>query len=108
VLKNGKRPHSADEIRAALREWAYAARIQGDDLPEKHKAVIVWLEENTVDMTAFEDDQSGPALARGILEALSRKQDAPLPPRTTPTGAAPQSTSSLGTPPRFGCSEQTH
>jgi integrase len=75
VLKSGKRPHSADEIRAALREWAYAARIQGDDLPEGHKAVIVWLEENTVDMTAFEDDQTGPALARAILEALSRKQD---------------------------------
>jgi integrase len=75
ALKSGKRPHSADEIRAALREWAYAARIQGDDLPEDHKAVIAWLEENTVDMTAFEDDQTGPALARGILEVLSRKQD---------------------------------
>ncbi|MEV3937294.1 integrase [Glycomyces sp. NPDC049804] len=75
VLKKGKQPPKDDEIRAALRKWAYADRIQGDELPEDHKETVAWLEENTVDMAAFDDDQTGPALARGILEALSRKKD---------------------------------
>ncbi|SDD94141.1 tyrosine-type recombinase/integrase [Glycomyces harbinensis] len=75
VLKAGKQRPTDKEIRAALREWAYAARLQGDELPDGHRATIAWLQDNTIDMTAFEDDQTGPALARGVLEALSRKQD---------------------------------
>jgi integrase len=75
VLKPSKRRPTDDEIRAALRQWAYAERLHGDDVPEQHSDAIVWLREHTVDMTAFDDEQTGPLIARGILEALSRKQD---------------------------------
>ncbi|WP_026932260.1 tyrosine-type recombinase/integrase [Glycomyces tenuis] len=75
LLTSTKQRPTDDELRAALRQWAFGERIQGDALPEQHKATIAWLEENTVKLSAFEDEQTGPALARGILERLSRKQN---------------------------------
>jgi integrase len=75
VVKASKGRPTDKQIRAALREWAYAERLHGDDVPDVHAETVAWLRENTVDMTAFDDDQNGPLLARGILEALSRKQD---------------------------------
>ncbi|WP_112134483.1 tyrosine-type recombinase/integrase [Glycomyces dulcitolivorans] len=63
------------EIRAALREWAYGDRLHGDPVPEEHEQTIAWLEENTVEVTAFDDVETGTDLVYELLNHLERKQD---------------------------------
>lgn len=75
LLTSAKQRPTDDEIRAALKQWAFGDRLHGDDPPEEHKATIEWLEENTAELAALEDDEAGPGLVRGLLDHLSRKQD---------------------------------
>lgn len=75
LLESTKQRPSDDEIRSALKQWAFGDRLHGDEVPEEHKPTIAWLEANTVEMAAFEDEQTGPGLTRGLLDRLSRKQD---------------------------------
>lgn len=63
------------EIRAALREWAYGDRLHGDPVPEEHAETIAWLEVNTVEIAAFDDDETGPDLVYKLLNHLALKQD---------------------------------
>ncbi|WP_100448825.1 tyrosine-type recombinase/integrase [Glycomyces xiaoerkulensis] len=75
LLESGKQRPSDSEIRAALKQWAFGDRLHGDQVPEEHAAAIAWLEEHTVEMAAFEDEEDGPGLIRGLLDHLSLRQD---------------------------------
>jgi integrase len=66
---------SREEIRGALREWAYSGRLQkGGDPPERFVPVLRWLERHTSAMSDFSHDKKGPALTRAVLDRLSRKK----------------------------------
>jgi integrase len=58
--------------RAALR-WAYSTRIRDDGKPPVElEKVVRRLDENTVPMVAFNEQGGGAALARGILNRISK------------------------------------
>jgi integrase len=75
LLTEDKTRPADDDLRAALKQWAFGDRLHGDALPEEHSAAIEWLEANTVDLSVLEDDEQGPGLVRAVLDRLSRKQD---------------------------------
>ncbi len=63
-------------MREAMR-WATSVRAQKPDEqpPPTLAATLRWLERNTVAMTAFAEQGEGSALARTVLDRISRKQD---------------------------------
>ena len=78
LLTTEKGAPSQDMRRAALR-WAYAERIRdGGEPPEDLAKALRWLENNTIRLSAFKDRARGAALARSILDRISRtKQGKP-------------------------------
>lgn len=76
MLKTGKGAPTKEQLRAALRGWAYSGRLQkGDEAPESFIPVVRWLERNTIDMSELDPERNGAALARVVLDRLSKKQD---------------------------------
>src|ERR1022692_3280363 len=68
-------PPSRDDLRTALREWTFSDLIRtGKELPPDVAPVISWLEQNTIKLADLSGDQ-GAALARRMLDRISRKQD---------------------------------
>jgi integrase len=64
-----------DDLRRALREWTFSDLIRtGKKPPPDLEPVISWLEQNTVALADLSGDQ-GTALARRMLDRISRKQD---------------------------------
>src|SRR5450759_5209991 len=68
-------PPAPDELRRALREWTFSDLIRtGKEPPPDLSTVVRWLEQNTVRLADLSGDQ-GAALARRMLDRISRKQD---------------------------------
>lgn len=76
LLTSQKGAPSREEIRLALRSWAYSERLQkGGDPPAEIVPALRWLERNTVDMADLSPDRDGATIARAVLDRLSRKKD---------------------------------
>jgi hypothetical protein len=68
-------PLARSELRAALREWTFSSRITaGGQPPADLSPAIGWLERNTIPLASLTGDD-GPALARRVLDRISRRQD---------------------------------
>jgi hypothetical protein len=75
LIRPGEAPPSHDDLRTALREWTFSDLIRtGKEPPANLAPVVHWLEQNTVALTDLSGDQ-GAALARRMLDRISRKQD---------------------------------
>ncbi|WP_433146985.1 tyrosine-type recombinase/integrase [Actinomadura nitritigenes] len=86
LLKSQKGAPSREEIRIALRSWAYSERLQkGGEPPADIVPTLRWLERNTVDMADLSPDHDGATLARAVLDRLSRKKDGTTAAGTTAT-----------------------
>jgi len=69
-------PHSVDEIRRALRTWAFSARLRTKgQAPADLDAALRWLENNTVAMADLAQPGTGAARLRTLLDRISRKKD---------------------------------
>ncbi|TDC96016.1 tyrosine-type recombinase/integrase [Actinomadura sp. 7K507] len=76
LLTSQKGAPSREEIRLALRSWAYSERLQkGGEPPEALLPTLRWLERNTIDMGDLAPDRDGATIARAVLDRLSRKKD---------------------------------
>ncbi len=63
-------------VRAALRDWAFSARVHpGSSPPEEYASVLRWLESNTIELRELADPGSGAVLVRTVLDRISRKLD---------------------------------
>ncbi|WP_433419204.1 tyrosine-type recombinase/integrase [Microtetraspora malaysiensis] len=63
-----------EEIRRALRSWAFSSRTRDRaEPPDDLRSVVQWLERNTVPLTDLSGDR-GPALIRGVLDRISKTQ----------------------------------
>ena len=72
-------PYTRDEIRRALRTWAFSARLRGiSQPPDDITPVIRWLETATLPVTELEKPGTGPVRARALLDRISKKQDGKL------------------------------
>jgi hypothetical protein len=69
-------PHPRDEIRRALRSWAFSARLQGEREPPADLADVVrWLEGATILLEELVRPGSGTLRTRLLLDRISRKKD---------------------------------
>ena len=68
---------SRHDMRAALR-WAYSDRLRQIEPTADVQVATKWLEDNTVAMDDFAEQHDGAALARRILDRISRKMDGAL------------------------------
>jgi hypothetical protein len=70
------RPYVIEEIRRALREWAFSDRIRAvTEPPDDLWEVVHWLETATVPVTDLARRGTGPARCRALLRRISRKRD---------------------------------
>jgi integrase len=76
LISNSPGSLSTADLRAAVR-WAVSEKIRNPaaPVPARLAPAVSWLERNTVPMSAFEESGPGSALARQLLDRLSRKQD---------------------------------
>ena len=89
MLAVDESPYPRDEIRRALRSWAFSARLQGEDEPPADLAAIVrWLEGATIPLDELVRPGSGTLRTRLLLDRISRKKTARSPRRTPPTASA--------------------
>jgi site-specific recombinase XerC len=76
MLAAGEMPYRTDEIRRALRTWAFSDRLRGTaEPPEDLVAVVHWLKTATVPLSELARPKTGAACCRAMLERISRKQD---------------------------------
>ena len=76
MLASDDPPYLRDEIRRALLRWAYSDRLRGTRQPPTDmRSVIRWLETGTRPVADLAAPRTGPALARAILDRISKKQD---------------------------------
>jgi integrase len=76
MLANGTGSWTRDQIRAALRTWAYSSRMRGQDsAPDDLIPLVSWLRTATVPVAELAKPGTGPARARALLERVSQKLD---------------------------------
>jgi site-specific recombinase XerD len=76
MLASDDRPYPAEEIRHALRTWAFSDRLRGVSDPVKDLAAVVgWLQTATLPVADLNRPGIGAARCRAILGRISRKQD---------------------------------
>lgn len=76
MLSGEDSPHAAEEIRRALRTWAFSDRLRGTaEPPDDLAAVICWLQTATLPVTALSRPGTGAARCRALLDRISRRQD---------------------------------
>ncbi len=79
MLATADPPYDRDQIRRALRTWAFSDRLRGTtEPPEDIAPVIAWLERSTVAVAELTQPGAGTARSRAILERISEKQDGTL------------------------------
>src|SRR5215469_7165244 len=76
VLFAAESPYPRAEVRRALANWAYSARLRGEsEPPEDIAPVIKWLETATITVAALGDPETSAIHARAILDRINSKQD---------------------------------
>ena len=76
MLASDDRPYPAEEIRHALRTWAFSDRLRGVSDPVKDLAAVAgWLQTATLPVADLNRPGIGAARCRAILDRISRKQD---------------------------------
>jgi integrase len=80
MLIDGSRPSPPrDEVRRALRTWAFSARLRGQVEPPADFAHIVrWLETATCPVTDLVRPSTGAARTRGVLDRISKTKGGTL------------------------------
>ena len=69
-------PYSVEEIRRALRTWAFSDRLRGvAEPPEDLAALVRWLQTATLAVADFNRPGVGAARCRAILDRIGRKKD---------------------------------
>lgn len=69
-------PFPRAEVRRALVNWAYSARLRGEAAPPEDIApVIKWLETATVTVAELSEPETSGIHARAILDRINSKQD---------------------------------
>ena len=69
-------PHATEEIRRALRTWAFSDRLRGAaEPPDDLTAVICWLQTATLPVADLSRPGTGAARCRAMLDRISRRQD---------------------------------
>jgi integrase len=69
-------PYRAEDIRRALRSWAYSDRLRGATEPPADLAAVVrWLQTATIPVAELTRPGTGTARCRALLDRISRKQD---------------------------------
>jgi hypothetical protein len=87
LLDPGGNPPPVDDVRRALREWTFSGLIRnGKKLPPDLAPTVHWLEQNTIPLADLSGDE-GAAMARRMLDRISRSRTAPSPRRTPPTAS---------------------
>ena len=76
MLAVDESPYARDEIRRALRSWAFSARLQGESEPPADLSDVVrWLESATIPLEELVHPGSGTLRTRVLLDRISRKKD---------------------------------
>jgi integrase len=76
MLTSDASPHPAEDIRRALRTWAFSDRLRGATEPPADLAAIVrWLQTATIPVAELGSPGLGAARCRTLLDRVSRKQD---------------------------------
>jgi site-specific recombinase XerC len=76
MLVSDNSPYPGDEIRRALRTWAFSDRLRGATEPPADLAAVVrWLKTATVPVADLNRPGTGAARCRALLDRISRKQD---------------------------------
>jgi integrase len=76
MLAGEEHPYTREEIRRALRTWAFSARPRGQkEPPEGIAPVIRWLETATVPVTILTEPGTGAARTWALLDRINKKQD---------------------------------
>jgi integrase len=76
MLAPREMPYRIDEIRRALRTWAFSDRLRGvTEPPDDLADVVHWLETATAPLSELARPGTGAAFCRAMLERISRKQD---------------------------------
>jgi integrase len=69
-------PYPIDDIRRALRTWAFSNRLRGaTEPPEDLAAIVRWLQTATVRVRELGRPGPGAVRCRALLDRISRKQD---------------------------------
>jgi integrase len=76
MLAGDESPYPAEDIRRALRTWAFSDRLRGATEPPSDLAGVVrWLQTGTVLVADLTRPGVGAARCRALLDRVSRKQD---------------------------------
>jgi site-specific recombinase XerD len=76
MLASDQPPYPVEEIRRALRTWAFSDRIRGaTEPPEDLAAIVRWLQTATMPVADLSRPTTGAARCRALLNRISRKQD---------------------------------
>jgi hypothetical protein len=76
MLANDESPYPAEDIRRALRTWAFSDRLRGATEPPTDLTTVVrWLQTATVPVADLNRPGAGAARCRALLDRVSRKQD---------------------------------
>jgi len=76
MLINDEPPSPAEDIRRALRTWAFSDRLRGATEPPADLAAVVrWLRRATIPVADLYRPGTGASRCRALLDRVSRKQD---------------------------------
>jgi site-specific recombinase XerC len=76
MLASDEPPHLVEEIRRALRTWAFSDRLRGAiEPPEDLAAIVRWLQTATLPVADLGRPGTGATRCRMLLNRISRKQD---------------------------------
>jgi len=76
MLISDEPPYLTEDIRRALRTWAFSDRLRGASEPPGDLAAVVrWLQNATVSVSELGRPGTGAARCRALLDRVSRKKD---------------------------------
>jgi len=76
MLVSDQLPYPVEEIRRALRTWAFSDRLRGaTEPPEDLAAIVRWLHTAALPVADLSRPGTGAARCRALLTRISRKQD---------------------------------
>lgn len=79
MLTAENHPYTQDELRRALRIWAFSDRMRGvSEPPEDIAPIVRWLENGTIPLNGLTQGDTGAVRIRMLLDRISKKQDGKL------------------------------